>query len=194
MTEKKQRIILRILLIFILVQPVLDVLSRLAILDIIPNISTYIKPLFVFGLAIYLLFKYSPFKRKWIIYAVLFGLFTVGHLYLLYQLLLGKDIILHEFRFIINIAYMIAMCFDLFTIYYWSSDKKRMLRELKYTLVITFGIYLVLYFLSIITGTSGRTYEYADKYKKDFQKVSDFIVDIQEMYLNPVKKEYYGYY
>ena len=34
----------------------------------------------------------------------------------------------------------------------------------------------------------------AEKYKKDFQKVSDFIVDIQEMYLNPVKKEYYGYY
>ena len=169
MTEKKQRIILRILLIFILVQPVLDVLSRLAILDIIPNISTYVKPLFVFGLAIYLLFKYSPFKRKWIIYVVLFALFTVGHLYLLYQLLLGKDIILHEFRFIINIAYMIAMCFDLFTIYYWSSDKKRMLRELKYTLVITFGIYLVLYFLSIITGTSGRTYEYADKYKKGFK-------------------------
>ena len=44
---------------------------------------------------------------------------------------------------------------------------------------------------------SGNRYGYyvdADKYKKDFQKVSDFIVDIQEMYLNPVKKEYYGYY
>ena len=37
-------------------------------------------------------------------------------------------------------------------------------------------------------------YADVDKYKKDFQKVSDFIVDIQEMYLNPVKKEYYGYY
>lgn len=37
-------------------------------------------------------------------------------------------------------------------------------------------------------------YSDAEKYKKDFQKVSDFIVDIQEMYLNPVKKEYYGYY
>ena len=37
-------------------------------------------------------------------------------------------------------------------------------------------------------------YADADKYKKDFQKVSDFIVDIQEMYLNPVRKEFYGYY
>ena len=33
-----------------------------------------------------------------------------------------------------------------------------------------------------------------EKYKKDFQKVSDFIVDIQEMYLNTVRKEFYGYY
>lgn len=37
-------------------------------------------------------------------------------------------------------------------------------------------------------------YSDAEKYKKDFQQVSDFIVDIQEMYLNPVKKEYCGYY
>ena len=37
-------------------------------------------------------------------------------------------------------------------------------------------------------------YSDAETYKKDFQKVSDFIVDIQEMYFNPVKKEYYGYY
>lgn len=169
MSEKKQQFFLKILLIFILIQPGLDILSRLAILDFIPNISTYVKPLFVFGLAAYLLFKYCPFKRKWIIYIIVFSLFTVGHLYLLYRLLIGNSIIMHELRFIINIAYMIAMCFDLFTIYYWSTDKKDMLKKLKYTLVITFGIYIVLYFLSVITGTSGRTYEYADKYKKGFK-------------------------
>ena len=169
MSEKKQQLFLKILLIFILIQPGLDILSRLAILDFIPNISTYVKPLFVFGLAAYLLFKYCPFKRKWIIYIIIFALFTAGHLYLLYQLLLGNSIIMHELRFIINIAYMIAMCFNLFTIYYWSTDKKTMLKKLKYALVITFGIYIVLYFLSIITGTSGRTYEYADKYKRGFK-------------------------
>ena len=124
MSEKKQQLFLKILLIFILIQPGLDILSRLAILDFIPNISTYVKPLFVFGLAAYLLFKYCPFKRKWIIYIIIFALFTAGHLYLLYQLLLGNSIIMHELRFIINIAYMIAMCFNLFTIYYLSTDKK----------------------------------------------------------------------
>ena len=148
MSEKKQQLFLKILLIFILIQPGLDILSRLAILDFIPNISTYVKPLFVFGLATYLLFKYCPFKRKWIIYIIIFALFTAGHLYLLYQLLLGNSIIMHELRFIINIAYMIAMCFNLFKIYYWSTDKKTMLKKLKYALVITFGIYIVLYFLS----------------------------------------------
>lgn len=169
MEEKKQQLFLKILLIFILIQPGLDILSRLAILDIIPNISTYVKPAFVFGLAAYLLFKYSPFKRKWLIYIIVFALFTMGHLYLLYQLLLGKSLILHEFRFIVNIAYMIAMCLSLFTLYYWSNDKKEMLRQLKYTLIITFGIYIVLYFIAILTGTSGRTYEYADKYKNGFK-------------------------
>lgn len=169
MSEKKQQTILNVILIFVLLQPFLDILSRFAILGFIPNISTYIKPLFVFGLGAYLLFKYNPFKKKWIIYILVFALFTIGHLFLLYQLLLGKSLILHEFRFIINIAYMIALFITMFTLMYWCKDKPDMLRKIKYTVVFTFAIYFALYLLSIITGTSGMTYEYSDKNKLGFK-------------------------
>ena len=167
--RRKQQTILNILLIFVLLQPIFDILSRLAILDFIPNISTYLKPLFVFGLGAFLLFKYSPFKKKWITYIIVFALFTFGHLFLLYKLLLGKSLILHEFRFIINIAYMIALFISLFTLYHWFDDKEKMLKKIKYTLVITFAIYFGLYLLAIVTGTSGMTYEYSDKYKLGFK-------------------------
>ena len=169
MNNKKQQLFLNLILIFVLLQPVLDILSRLAILDIIPNISTYVKPLFVFGLSAFLLFKYSPFKKKWLTYIIVFILFTLGHLYLLYQLLLGKDLILHEFRFIINIAYMIALCIALFTLYHYCTDQKVMLRRIKYTTVITFSIYFVLFILAVLTGTSGMTYEYSDPNKLGFK-------------------------
>lgn len=169
MSEKKQQTILNIILIFVLLQPIFDILSRLAILDFIPNISTYLKPLFVFGLGAYLLFKYNPFKKKWITYIIVFSLFTIGHLFLLYQLLLGKSLILHEFRFIINIAYMIALFICMFTLYHWCKDKEKMLKQIKYTVVFTFGIYFAFYLLAIVTGTSGMTYEYSDKYKLGYK-------------------------
>ena len=56
MSDKKQQTILNVLLFFVLLQPIFDVLSRMAILDYIPNISTYLKPLFVFGLGAFFTF------------------------------------------------------------------------------------------------------------------------------------------
>lgn len=169
MNQKTQRNFLNLILIFVLLQPILDILSRLAILDIIPNISTFLKPLFVFFITFYLLIKYSPFKRRWFSYIIVFVLFMIGHSYLLYQLLMGKELIFHEIRFMINIAYMIALFISLYTLYHWSSDKKEMLRKIKYTAVITFAIYFSLLILAVLTGTSGMTYEYADKYKLGFK-------------------------
>ena len=169
MNQKKQQLYLKILLIFVIIQPIFDVMSRMAILGYIPNISTYIKPLFVFSLTAILLFKYSPFKRKWIIYLIVFSLFILGHSILLYKLLVGKSIILHEIRFIINILYMVCLFVSFFTIYHWYENKEEMFKKIKYTLVYTFAGYLILYFISIITGTSDLTYEYADKYKKGFK-------------------------
>lgn len=169
MKEQAQKKILNIILIFILLQPIFDILSRLAILDYIPNISTYVKPLFVFGISGYLLFKYSNIKKKWYLYITIFALFMISHLYLLYKLLTPVPVILHEARFMINIAYMIALYIGLYTLYNQYTNKEEMLRKIKNTVLITFILYFVLYLLAVVTGTSGMTYEVADKNKLGFK-------------------------
>lgn len=169
MSERKQKIILKIILIFILLQPFLDILSRLAILDVIPNISTYLKPVFVFGVMGYLLWFYSPNKKGWYIYILSFIIFMIGHSYILYMLLIENSVILHEIRFMINIAYMIALFIILYTLYYHTKDKEGMFKKIKNTLFYTFFIYFSLYLIAILTGTSGMTYEYADKYKLGYK-------------------------
>lgn len=169
MQKKTHNMLLNIILIFVLLQPFFDVLSRLAIKDFIPNISTYLKPLVVFGIAIYLLWFYHPKRNKWLAYILVFGLFTICHLFILMILLTDFSIILHELRFIINIAYMIALFISLYVLYYHSKDKEMMLRKIKNTIFYTFLIYFSFYLIAILSGTSGLTYEYSDKYKHGYK-------------------------
>ena len=169
MEKQKQQTLLKIILGFVLLQPFFDILSRLAILDILPNISTYAKPLFAFSFAFYLLIKYNPFKRFWVTYLIAFIIFGLAHLYILYNLLLGTTVLIQETRFMINIAYFIALFMSFYVLYHYSPNKKDMMKKIKYTLVITFAIYFVLYILAILTGTSGLTYEYSDKSKLGYK-------------------------
>ena len=169
MTEKKYKLFVKVLLGFILLQPVLDILSRMAILDYIPNISTYLKPLFVFGFTGYLLLLYSPNRKRWLAYVILYFILIIGHMYLLYNLLVDKAILLHEFRFLINIAYMLSLYISFDTIVYYASDYQILYKQIKDTIFYTFIIYFGLYFVSIISGTSGMTYEYADSSKLGFK-------------------------
>ena len=65
MKNKQAEITLKILLIFVILQPFFDILSFLSIRGIIPfNISTYVKPLFVFGIAAYSLFFLNKKKLR----------------------------------------------------------------------------------------------------------------------------------
>lgn len=168
--KNKQDKLLNILLIFIILQPFLDILSYLSIRDIIPfNISTYLKPLFVFGLGGYLLIIKCHNKKSWFIYISTFVIFTIGHTYILYRLLIESSILFHELRFIINIAYMIAL-FIIYSILYKDyPDKEALLRKLKRTILITFCLYFGLLLVSILTNTSALTYEYADASKLGYK-------------------------
>lgn len=168
--KNKQDKLLNILLIFILLQPFLDILSYLSIRDIIPfNISTYLKPLFVFGLAAYLLITKCHNKKSWLIYIIAFVILAIGHISILYSLLIEVSILLHEIRFIINIAYMIAL-FIIFSILCKDyHNKEELLRKLKRTILITFCLYFGLLLVSIFTKTSSLTYEYADGSKLGFK-------------------------
>ena len=169
MDRKKQELFLKIVLGFLLLQPVFDILSYLAIRDIIVNISTYVKPLFVFGFGGYLLLFYNKDKTKWFSYIAIFLLFLIGHFYILYKLLIPLNTMLHEFRFIINIAYMIGLFIIFKTIYSYYEDKKRFMKVTKYAVLGTFLLYFSLYLIAIASGTSSLTYEYADALKKGFK-------------------------
>ena len=170
MKNRQSEITLKILLIYIILQPIFDILSFLSIREIIPfNISTYIKPLFVFGLATYSLFFLNKKRKTWYLYIVGYILFMIGHFLILNRLLIPIGTILHEYRFLINIAYMIALFISFYSLYNNYSNKEELLRKLKKTVIITFCLYGLLLLISVLSGTSALTYEYADKNKKGFK-------------------------
>lgn len=162
--------ITKIILIFLLLQPLFDILSFLDIRNIIPfGISTYVKPLVVFGVGaiIYLIDKDA--RKKWTILYVLYGILLIGHLFILNRISTDFAIILHELRFMINIGYMLVLYIIFDYMYVRNDDKENFIKQLKGTLVITFIIYCATIILAIITGTSGRTYEYSDDLKEGFK-------------------------
>lgn len=170
MTKKTQKNLLLILLIYILFQPILDILSNLYVDGIIPfGISTIVKPLFVFSLAIYVFFNYCKKKKCWVLYGLLFIILIIGHTFILYRLFIDSSVILHELRFLLNIIYMVALFIIFFTLYHFYEDKKDLLKKLKKVLTLTFLMYSILLIIAVLTKTSGMTYEYADKYKKGYK-------------------------
>ncbi len=168
--KMNQKKILKIILIFIVMQPFLDILSFLKIRDIIPfGISTYIKPLFIFSLALYLFIFYEKDKKKWLIYGGAFILLIIGHFWILKNLLVSNKIILHECRFVLNIAYMVALFMIFNIIFKVYPDKNELLKKLKNVVIVTFSIYCVLLLIAVITNTSALTYEYADSAKHGYK-------------------------
>lgn len=168
MRDKEYDIILKITFIYVFLQPVFDILSTIANLDYIMNVSTYLKPLFVFGLCAYLLFK-NPHKKRWIIYSIIFALYTFIHLLIIHGLVIFDDILLHEFRFMINIAYMIALFIIFDTLYFYSKDKEHLLSNLKKCLLYTFILYTGLFFVAVVTNTSFLTYSFSDASKPGYR-------------------------
>lgn len=162
--------IVNLMLIFLLLQPLFDILSFLDIRNLIPiGISTYVKPIIVFGVGaiIYLIDKEE--RKKWTILYVLYAILVVGHLFILNRISTDFSVILHELRFMINMGYMLVLYIIFDYMYYRSEDREETINRLKKTLVATFIIYCVTIIISIITGTSGRTYEYSDASKLGYK-------------------------
>lgn len=83
--------------------------------------------------------------------------------------MVSNSVILHELRFMINIAYMIVMFMIMDYVYINNEDKTEFINKLKKTLVITFLIYTITIVLAVITGTSAKTYEYSDATKQGYK-------------------------
>lgn len=169
--ETKIKYIINILLTFIILQPVFDVLSNLANNGYVSfNIITYLKPFVVFSIYLFLFFFYKyRNKTKQFIFYLFIMLYIIAHSILLYVIYVKSPVILHEVRFLINIIYFITMFLNLYNISNIVSDKEKFYKKLKNALVIAFGLYVLLYICSVLTGTSWFTYEFADKNKLGFR-------------------------
>ena len=169
-TEDIHALLFRLLCIFIILQPVFDVLSQMDVRGYLPfGISTYVKPLFAGLLNIVLVFLYrKQFCRCAVPYG-LFAAFAAVHLFLLHRLAIDLSTILHEARFMINLLYMLILYHDFRILYQQTDNKKLFAAKLTESLVFCFGLYLALYLLAVVTGTSGMTYEYADATKLGFK-------------------------
>ena len=168
--DKVHSTIFNITCIFILLQPIFDLLSFLqneGYLSI--GISTFAKPLIIGLINIALLLVYK--KQIWRC-AITYGgylILMVVHSLLLRGMLIEFSVILHEIRFMINILYLLICYHDLRILYEEAPKKEAFFSKLKKALIAAFAIYIFLYLLSVVTGTAGMTYGHSDHLKQGFK-------------------------
>ena len=167
---RAHELLFKLMCIFLMLQPVFDVLSQLYVNGTIPiGISTYGKPLFVGILNIALVLVYRKHFWRCAIHYGLYLAFSVVHVLLLRGLLVDMFYILPEIRHMLNLLYLLLCWHDVRILYEEAPDKDLFARKLAKALLFCFSLYLVLYLLAVITGTSGMTYAYADDTKKGFR-------------------------
>lgn len=160
----------KMVLIFIVLQPVFDILSFLYIRKYIPvGISTVVKPLFIFGIGIFIYLTNKEQRKSYTKIFVVYGILLIIHCLILKDILVTNSVILHEIRFMINIAYMLVLFMIMDFLYQNHPDREKFIKSLKKILVVTFFIYCATILLAIATGTSGKTYEYSDATKEGFK-------------------------
>lgn len=166
--DKRERYlwIMNIMMLFIICQPFFDLLSFLYIRAYIPiGISTYAKPLIIGLINVYLLLVY---RRHIVKCAITYGgylILMIVHVFLMKDMLVETSVIFHEIRFMINLLYMLICIWNLRILYVEATNKTKFAEYLKTTLVITIILYLALFFVAVLSGTSGKTYEYSDGLK-----------------------------
>ena len=159
-----------LLFIFILVQPIFDVLSQLHVKGIIPiGISTYGKPLFAAALNIALILVYKKYFWRCAIHYILYLAFSVVHIYLFKGLPSATVVLLAEIRHMLNLVYLLLCLYDIYILWKEAPQQDLFVKKLTQSLLGCFCLYLVLYLLAVLTGTSGMTYEYADATKLGFR-------------------------
>lgn len=169
--NKKIGILFNCYLVFLLLQPVFDILSNLANNGLIGvNFVTYIKPLFVFAiLGFLILFVKYKGKAKHVVFYFFLAGFMLGHSYLLHYIYVDTRTILHELRFLSNLVYFISIFISLKILLQMFNDKDEYYRKLKGTLVIMIITYLIFYLLAVVTNTSWLTYEFSDASKLGYR-------------------------
>lgn len=184
-----------ILCLFIILCPILDILSFTFRNVFKTNISpsTFIRPIIPIIIVLYIFIK-SENKLKIFGVATIYGIYAVIHLLLFYYIktLSSYSGIVHELQYLINYSFMIL---NLFIYYYVFKNKED--KKLKYSIAISIAIYIGSIIISIITNTSSSTYIEGMGKKGWFESgnsISSILILSMFILLGLVKEKKYRYW
>ncbi len=162
---KKKITLENLMCLFVLLCPILDATSFLfrTYFETSFSLTTILRPIIPIICFIILFFKEKNKKQK-ILIILIYGIYSVIHLYLFQKLHNNSSYgnIINEMQYLINYSFMII---NLYLFYRIIKDEKK----LKNTVYITLGLYIVILFFSIITKTSSSTYIEGIGYKGYFE-------------------------
>lgn len=154
----KKLTIENILCVFIILCPILDIVSFLFRntynMSISP--STFIRPIIPAIVIIYIFLKENKkIKLNIFILGLVYLIYGIVHLYVFTTLRTQSSYgdLLHETQYLINYSYMIL---NLFIYIYIFKDKD--MGRLRNSVIISISIYIISIFVSILTNTSSSTY------------------------------------
>ena len=147
-----------ILCVFIILCPILDIVSFLFrnVFDTSISPSTFIRPIIPAIVIIYLFIKEDKkFKRNVFIIGIIYLIYGIIHLYVFNSLRTESSYgnLIHEAQYLINYSYMILNLFIYIYIF-----KDRDTKKLRNSVIISILIYIISIFISILTNTSSPTY------------------------------------
>ena len=166
---KKKFNIENLLCVFILLCPVLDMVSFLFrnVFNTNFSPSTFTRPLIPALMMIYLFIKKDKgFKKKAIIAGLAYIIYAVVHIYLFTTVKTGSSYSneVHEAQYLMNYSFMVLNLF--LYVYIFKDNDTQKIR--KYALIASI-IYIVSIFISIFTNTSSSTYIEQMGYKGWFE-------------------------
>lgn len=152
----KKNILQKFLLIFIILLPILDILSFefRKILGTSWSPSTFLRPIIPIVVFVILFFK-EKIKIKSLTIAAIYGLYSLIHLLIYQKLATGISFggATYELQYLVNYTFNILTLFVFLFVFYNQDTNK-----LKKYVIISSSIYIFSIYLSIITNTYTPTY------------------------------------
>ena len=166
----KKKIEENILCIFIILCPILDIVSFLFRNAFHTNISpsTFLRPILPSFVMLYLFFKEDKkFKIATLGIGLLYLLYAILHLGVFKTIITGSSYggIVHEAQYLINYSYMILNLF----LYLFVFKEKEAIEKLSRSILVANVIYMVSIIIAIVTKTSSSTYIEGMGYKGWFE-------------------------
>jgi len=162
---KKVFTIQNFLCLFIIICPILDISSFIFrnYFNTSLSISTVLRPIIPLIIIIYLFFK-DKIKLPLIISGIIYGLYAIIHLYIFNNIVTESSYggVVRELQYVVNYTFMILNLFIYLYVFIFRNPEKEMrknnIKKLKSSILISFTIYIILMYISILTGTSSFTY------------------------------------